>query len=126
MQRIAGAAIMLALCLPIQAQKSQLSCRGAMGDVTAVLTGVRQFTPTNGLGDGYVSFVGNVSAGGIDGRMVYQGSTQSAPFSGIIETSQGVLRIGVLDNTGGRMIIYDGTASLGPPRVIGVFACEWQ
>jgi hypothetical protein len=37
----------------------------------------------------------------------------------------GAMEIGVLDNTGGRMIIYIGRAILGPPDTIGQFVCAW-
>lgn len=97
-----------------------------MGDTSAVMSGVRQFAPSNAAGDGYVRFAGTVTAGGISGRMVYEGYTQTAPFQGVIETARGPLRIAVLDNTGGRMIIYGGTPSLGPPQTIGQFICRWQ
>jgi hypothetical protein len=97
-----------------------------MGDVPAVLSGGRQFVPYNALGDGYVKFVGTVSTGGISGRMMYEGGTQTAPFGGVIVTPQLQLRIGVLDNTGGQMIIYDGVPSLGPPETIGRFVCTWK
>jgi len=76
--------------------------------------------------DGYVKFAGEVSAGGISGRITYEGYTRTAPFEGVIVTPQGTLRIGVLDNTGGQMIIYEGTPRIGPPDTIGRFACIWQ
>jgi len=50
---------------------------------------------------------------------MYEGDTATAPFSGVITTPQGVLRIGVLDNTGGQFIIYEGTPGLGAPKTLG-------
>lgn len=97
-----------------------------MGDMSAVLAGVRVYSPYNALGDGYVKFVGQVSAGGIQGRIAYEGYTATAPFTGVITSPQGVLRIGVLDNTGGEMIIYEGTPRLGAPQTLGRFVCRWQ
>ena len=47
---------------------------------------------------------------------MYEGYTATAPFSGVITTPQGVLRIGVLDNTGGEFIIYEGTPSSAAHR----------
>jgi hypothetical protein len=120
---------LIGLCLCTQARgqsNARLTCQGTMADVNATLSGVRQYAPYNPLGDGYVKFVGNVSAGGVSGRITYEGYTQSAPFDGLITSLGGQLSIRVLDNTGGQMIIYDGGASLGPPQIIGRFICGWQ
>lgn len=117
---------LICTCTPVSGQQtSQLSCRGVMGDTSAVLSGVRQYLPHNSLGDGYVRFVGTVTAGGIAGRMVYDGYTRTAPFEGVISTPNGGLRIAVLDNTSGQMIIYGGGPSLGAPDTIGQFVCRW-
>jgi hypothetical protein len=97
-----------------------------MGNVSATLRGVRQYAPYNALGDGHVKFAGNVSAGGITGQILYGGYTRTAPFDGVILTPEGSISIGVLDNTGGQMIIYSGTPTLGPPQTIGRFVCQWQ
>jgi hypothetical protein len=119
--------VALFFCWTLRGQQtSQLTCRGVMGDVQATLTGVRQFAATNVMGDGYVKFVGKVTAGGIAGRMTYEGYTRTAPFSGVITSPQNALRISVLDNTGGQMIIYGGTPTLGPPQIIGRFVCRWN
>ena len=127
LSKVVCALIGLCMCAQGRAQENaQLSCQGTIGDVPAVLSGVRQYAPYNALGDGYVKFVGTVSAGGISGRVMYEGYTQSAPFGGVIVTSQREFRIGVLDNTGGEMIIYGGAPSLGPPQTIGRFVCVWQ
>ena len=124
---LAGVTVFLCTCSGVYAQqRAQLHCQGVMGEVSATLVGVRQYAPYNAIGDGYVKFAGNVSAGGITGQMLYEGYTRTAPFAGIIRTSQGSLSIGVLDNTGGQMIIYSGTPTLGPPQTIGRFICQWQ
>lgn len=107
-------------------QAHELQCRGVMGDTPAVLSGVRQYASYNSVGDGYVQFNGTVAAGGLQGRMSYEGYTQSGSFQGVIETARGNLSIGVLDNTGGQMIIYGGRPSLGPPDTIGRFVCNWR
>ena len=68
---------------PLLAQPSaQLNCRGVMGDTPALLAGSRQYAAYNALGDGYVKFAGTVSAGGITGRIVYEGYTQTGAFEG--------------------------------------------
>ena len=121
------AIVLLCTCTQVCAQQeNQLQCRGVMGDTSAVMSGVRQYAPYNAVGDGYVKFVGAVTAGGISGRMIYEGYTQTAPFQGIIESPRGTFRIAVLDNTGGQMIIYGGAPSLGPPQTIGQFTCRWR
>ena len=90
------------------------------------LSGVRQFRPTSAPGDGYVQFVGKVQAGGMIGDIAWEGFTATAPFQGMLVGPLGRQIIGVLDNTGGKMIIYDGKATLGPPRTLGEFLCDWQ
>ena len=97
-----------------------------MGNLPAVLSGVRQYAPYNAVGDGYVKFIGRVSAGGVSGRITYEGYTRTAPFQGVVVTPQGSFTIGVLDNTGGQMIIYGGRPSLGPPEILGRFVCDWR
>lgn len=125
--RVAAGLIALCACSQARAQQTnQLDCQGVMGHTPAVLSGVRQYAPYNALGDGYVRFNGSVTAGGIQGRITYEGYTQTAPFSGAIETAQGNLSVGILDNTGGQMIIYGGKPSLGPPDIIGRFSCSWR
>ena len=117
---------------PAHAQQvSQLACQGVIANLPAVLRGTRQFVPHNALGDGYVRFNGTIRARGndgrpIDGRMSYEGYTRTAPFQGVIESPLGVYRVGVLDNTGGRMIIYDGRPTLGAPSIFGQFVCDWR
>jgi hypothetical protein len=122
----------LGIGTPAHAQQvSQLSCQGVIANLPATLVGTRQFVPHNPLGDGYVRFVGSIRARGndgrlIDGRMTYEGYTRTAPFPGVIESPLGVYRVGVLDNTAGRMIIYEGRPTLGPPTIFGQFACDWR
>jgi hypothetical protein len=117
---------LLCLCLPLSAEQRQLTCKGTAADGSATLSGVRTYSPYNALGDGYVKFTGKVTAGGVTGRITYEGYTKNAPFRGVIISSKGTLSIGVLDNTGGQMIIYGGTPTLGPPQILGRFACRWQ
>jgi len=107
-------------------QVSRLDCQGDFSGAASMISGYRQFTQTSAVGDGYVRFQGNIAAGGVQGTIAYEGYTATAPFSGVIESPLGEMSIGVLDNTGGRMIIYDGRASLGPPTELGEFACNWQ
>jgi hypothetical protein len=58
-------------------------------------------------------------------EMHYAGYTATAPFRGVMFGPLRAMEIGALDNTGGRMIIYDGRATLGPPDTIGQFVCAW-
>jgi hypothetical protein len=106
-------------------QLNQLNCQGQIYGLQAVISGQRLFQPYNALGDGEVAFNGQIQTANIAGTIQYGGYTSGA-FDGFIQSSAGSVRIAVLDNTGGRMIIYEGGASLGAPTEIGVFVCDWQ
>ena len=43
----------------------------------------------------------------------------TARFRGVMSGPLGAMEIGVLDNTGGRMIIYSGRVRIGPSDTIG-------
>ena len=59
-------------------------------------------------------------------RFAYEGYTHTA-FSGFVRGPLGVIAVGVLDNTDGRMIIYEGGApSMWAPKTLGEFVCSWQ
>jgi hypothetical protein len=62
----------------------------------------------------------------MQGSIAYEGYTATAPFSGVISGPLGTAWIGVLDNTGGRMMIYDGKPLLGAPQIFGEFVCSWR
>jgi hypothetical protein len=106
-------------------QLNQLNCQGQIYGLPAIISGQRLFSPHNALGDGEVAFNGQIRAGNITGTIQYGGYTNAA-FDGFIQSSAGSVGISVLDNTGGRMIIYEGGAHLGAPPEIGVFVCDWQ
>jgi len=106
-------------------QMAHLRCQGVLFGAQAVIDGMREYAPYNALGDGQVRFVGTVAAAGLTGEMHYAGYTATAPFEGVMSGPLGAMKIGVLDNTGGRMIIYNGRATLGPPATIGQFVCVW-
>ncbi len=121
------AAIGLLVATPSHAQQTnRLACQGHFQGAQAMIVGLRQFAPTSAMGDGYVRFQGEIAAGGMTGRIIYEGYTATGSFDGYVSGPPGTIRIGVLDNTGGRMIIYGGTASLGPPTTLGEFRCQWQ
>jgi len=124
---VASTIACLCLCSEAVAQEvNRLDCQGSLSGAPATISGDREFTPTSALGDGYVRFQGSVAAAGMQGSIVYEGYTATAPFSGTIEGPPGRIAIGVLDNTGGKMIIYAGAPSLGPPNELGEFVCNWQ
>ena len=122
-----AAGVVLANVVPAVAQQqlNQLSCQGQIYGLQAIIVGQRLYSPYNALGDGEVAFNGQIQAGNITGTIQYGGYTTGA-FDGFIQSSAGAVRISVLDNTGGRMIIYEGGASLGAPNEIGNFVCNWQ
>jgi hypothetical protein len=125
-------AIVFAATLPLAAagaaaqQASRLACEGHFQGLPAMLGGLRQFVPATAAGDGHVRFHGQIAAAGVTGEIAWQGDTATAPFAGYVSGPQGTIAIGVLDNSGGRMIIYGGAASLGPPPILGAFACDWR
>jgi hypothetical protein len=122
-----AAGLLAAAPLPARAQQThRLTCQGHFQGAQAMIAGLRQFTPTSAMGDGYVRFQGEIAVGNIQGRMAYEGYTATGSFAGQITAPQGSIRIGVLDNTGGRMIIYGDQASLGPPTTLGEFYCQWR
>ncbi|HJQ59476.1 MAG TPA: hypothetical protein VJ890_21390 [Vineibacter sp.] len=117
----------LLAALPAQAQQThRLTCQGMFQGAPATIVGQRQFVPTSAMGDGQVRFQGEIATAGMRGQIAYEGFTATAPFAGYVSGPPGTLRIGVLDNTAGRMVIYGGAASLGPPTVLGEFVCRWQ
>ena len=124
---VAAVAVSLLAAAPSHAQQtSRLACQGHFQGAPATIVGLRQFVPTSAMGDGHVRFQGEIVAAGMTGRIAYEGYTATAPFAGYVSGPPGTIRIGVLDNMAGRMIIYGGAASLGPPAILGEFLCRWQ
>ncbi len=116
----------LTISLPAHSQRvAHLRCQGLLFGAPAVIDGIREYAPFNALGDGPVRFAGTVATAGLIGEMHCAGYTATAPFEGVMSGPLGAMRIGVLDNTAGRMIIYNGRAALGPPDTIGQFTCAW-
>lgn len=120
----AGSAV-LPVPLALAQQVNRLDCRGRIYDIEGTISGERYYRPYNALGDGEVAFNGAITAGGIVGIIRYGGYTNAA-FDGFIQSAAGFLKIAVLDNTGGRMIIYQGGTFVGAPPEIGAFACDWR
>ena len=74
-----GGASLICSCVGAGAQQSNtLECRGVLGDTPAVLSGVRQSSAPNALGDSYIQFGGVVTAGGAQGQIAYGGTRASA------------------------------------------------
>jgi hypothetical protein len=123
---VVGAVALLAAA-PVNAQQTlRIDCQGYFQGSPASIRGQRHFVATSAMGDGHVRFQGEIVAAGMRGEIAYEGFTATAPFDGYVSGPPGILRIGVLDNTAGRMVIYGGSASLGAPAVLGEFACTWQ
>ena len=90
-----------------------------------MIDGVRLSRAFTALGDAEVRFSGTVAGNGMTGRIVYGGYTNAA-FQGMISGPLGAMTIAVLDNTGGRMLIYNGRFTLKAPDTIGQFICAWS
>lgn len=111
---------------PAHAQSSShLRCQGSLFGAPAVIDGLRLSRAFTAMGDAEVQFNGTVAANGMTGRIVYGGYTNAA-FQGMISGPLGAMRIAVLDNTGGRMLIYNGRFTLKAPDTIGQFICAWS
>jgi hypothetical protein len=124
---VSGVLLVGLLAVPGHAQQiAELTCQGTFMGMRAVVQGQRLYAPHNALGDGHVRFSGVLQADFGAAQMMYEGYTRVGAFDGILQGSQGVLPIAVLDNTGGQMIIYRGGASLGAPPIVGQFACRWR
>lgn len=106
------------------AETNRLVCEGQSIQGPVVVEGQRRYEAYNALGDGYVLFVGQLATGQIQGRIQYEGYTNTAPFEGLITGQFAPISISVLDNTGGEMIIYDGTPSLGAPEILARLICS--
>jgi len=112
--------------LPLQAQViNNLVCQGIYNGVKARIQGKRASTPY-AFGSEYVKFIGIINAGGYDGQMTYEGSSATVGFPGNLYSGKYAVHISVLDNTGGRMLIYSGRISLGAPTILGEFSCQWS
>jgi hypothetical protein len=111
---------------PAHAQSSShLRCQGRLFGAPAAIEGVRLYQAYNALGDGEVRFDGIVAMNGMTCQIVYGGYTNVVPFEGRMNGPQGSMKIAVLDKTGGRMLIYNGRATLKAPDTIGEFICAW-
>ena len=107
----------------IAQQTNRLDCEGFFGGYPAAIGGTRYSQRTATLNE-YVRFQGQIAVAGQQGTIVWEGPYP--PYQGIVQipTYSGI--IGVLDNTGGRLVIYGGQASLGPPPELGQFGCQWR
>lgn len=119
--------------LPGSALYSQtyvLSCQGQFLGNQATITGWRQYISYNALGaayvDGYVRFAGEMQIGQYRLPMTYEGYTNLAPYHGSLWVDQQSYSFKILDNTEGRMIIYEGRERLTAPTTWGEFVCRWQ
>ena len=115
----------LIISSPILAQgarltRHRLECSGYFFNKPVRISGIRQLRESWGRG-GYVTFVN------FEGRMQSQQGTAGL----IYENTQGVLlttppmSLVILDNTGGKMMIYDGRPTLGAPQQLGQLLCKW-
>jgi hypothetical protein len=104
---------------------------GTFQNQGATITGQYVYAPYNAMGDGAVRFVGTLRSPLGQAKLGYEGYTNHAPYEGYLYVESGpyqgnTYKVGILDNTGGQFVIYDGTPTLGPPNEWGRFVCEWR
>jgi hypothetical protein len=121
-----GAAMQRAVYTSMKTEIHTLRCQGQFLGWPAMLVGQRQYIPYNEFGDGQVEFQGMLSWSTWRLPIQYQDYTNLAPYDGFLIDGQQLYSINVLDNTGGRFIIYDGRSTLGPPEIWGEFSCRWS
>ena len=107
----------------IAQQTNRLDCEGFFGGYPAAIGGTRYSQRTATLNE-YVRFEGQIAVAGQRGTIAWEGAYP--PYQGIVQIPTYSATIGVLDNTGGRLVIYGGQASLGPPPELGQFGCQWR
>ena len=108
-------------------QMHTLKCQGMIYGQQAVLEGRRAYMRASSSGDGdFVRFQGMIRSAQGTANFAYEGYVLTAPFPGMIQMPQGSYWVKVLDNTGGKMIIYSGQERLGPPDIVGQFVCSWH
>lgn len=69
---------------------------------------------------------GQIRVGGHLYTLVYEGYVSNSPYDGVLGTPSGNMRVGILSSTGGKIQIYSGKASLGPPELHGEFLAKWK
>lgn len=104
---------------------------GSFQNQRAEITGQYSYAPYNALGDGKVQFVGTLRSPLGQAELGYEGYTNVTPYDGYLNVQSGpyqgnTYRVGILDNTGGQFVIYDGRPTLGAPNELGRFVCEWR
>jgi hypothetical protein len=99
---------------------------GSFQGQPATITGQYASEPYNALGDATVRFVGTLRSALGQADLSYEGDTNLAPYNGYLTVQGNTYKVGILDNTGGEFIIYDGTPTLGPRDELGRFVCQWR
>lgn len=100
--------------------------RGHIFGEEAVVAGQQEYSHGNALGDGdYAKFIGTIKSRSGAMQLIYEGWV-NVELKGYLRTRRGDIYISVLDNTGGKMIIYDGRESLYAPDTLGEFFIHWE
>jgi hypothetical protein len=108
----------------------ELTATGTFQNQRALITGQKVYAPYNALGDGTVRFVGTLRSPLGEAELGYEGYTNAPPYDGYLYVQsgpyQGTYKIGILDDTDGQFLIYDGKPTLGPADEWGRFVCQWR
>ncbi len=100
--------------------------KGYIFDEEAVVSGQLEYSHGNALGDGdYSKFTGTIRARSGNMKLIYEGWV-NVELKGYLRTRGRDIYISVLDDTGGKMIIYDGRATLYAPETLGEFYIRWE
>jgi hypothetical protein len=104
---------------------------GSFQEQPATITGQYASEPYNALGDATVRFVGTLRSPLGQAELSYEGYTNLAPYDGYLNVQSGpyqgnTYKVGILDNTSGQFVIYDGKPTLGAPNELGRFVCQWR
>lgn len=104
----------------------EMTGTGSFQEQAATIAGQYASERYNALGDATVRFVGTLRSSLGQAELSYEWDTNLAPYDGYLNVQGNAYKVGILDNTGGEFIIYDGTPTLGPRNELGRFVCQWR
>jgi len=109
----------------------ELPGMGTFQNQRAMITGQKVYGPVNARGNYPFRFVGTLRSPMGEAALGYEGYTNLAPWDGYLYVQSGpyqgnTYKVGILDDTGGQFLIFDGKPTLGAPNEWGRFECQWR